>query len=43
MLIPLSEEKVLYSDESGNWFFERVHKGKAHKGHNINQDFMTVE
>jgi hypothetical protein len=41
--VPLSEEKVLYADEQGNWYFERVYKGKAQKNLTVNQDFLTVE
>jgi hypothetical protein len=43
MLIPLAEEKVLYADDQGNWYFEQVRKGKAQKSHAVNQDFLTVE
>ena len=43
MLIPIKQNKVLFADENGQWFFEEVVSGVGHKSKPKNDNFMTVE
>ena len=43
MLIPVSENKVIFADEKGNWFHSAVTEGVNYKSKVQNENFMTVE